>query len=69
MIELVLLIIMSVTITGVLVAAVIEAALAADRWAQPRDDDRVASPRPGRNGQVDDVELDRDLNTSMSTTR
>ena len=69
MIELVLLIIISVTITGVLVAAVIEAALAADRWSQPRDDGRVASPGPDRDGRVEVVEADRDPTTSMSTTR
>ena len=43
MIELVLLIIITVMITGVLLAAVIEAALAADRWSKPRYDGRVAS--------------------------
>jgi hypothetical protein len=70
MIELVFLITMTVTITGVLLAAVIEAALAADRWPQPRLDGRVASPGQGRDGRINEVMVQAANSTkSRSTTR
>jgi|tagenome__1003787_1003787.scaffolds.fasta_scaffold20759633_2 hypothetical protein len=58
MIELMFLITITVTITGLLLAAVIEAALAADRRLQPRDDGRVASRGHGGDEQVDEVMVD-----------
>ena len=68
MVELVLLMIITVTITGLLLAAVIEAALASDRWLQPREDGRVASRAQGRDELVDEVMVDA-ANPTRSRSR
>jgi hypothetical protein len=73
MVELVLLITFAVLVTGLLLAGVIEAAVAADRSAPASENDsRVAAPSDarGREGHADEVMVDAANPTqSRSATR